>query len=195
MNIIIQKKGQIALSSIFKFKVLVLYIYIYIHIYRYIYIYIFTILWRILRPTWLLDKTLANSKLKRTTIINSQLMLGIKCRRKIRFKYMLWFYYLGQVWPFQRQVGVCLTKQHVKNWGVRHILWGKNARKNLRVSLSGPSGPFFMLQQTWPIEWPLLGPVNDTLQLILFLPCFRFSKCVQIPTLHCFNIHQSTFAQ
>ena len=122
-------------------------------------------------------------------------MLGIKCRQKIRFKYMLWFYYLGQVWRLQGQVGVCLIKQHVESWGVRHILCGKNARKNLRVSLSGPSGPFFMLQQTWPIEWPLLGPVNDTLQLILFLPCFRFSKCVQRPTLHCFSIHQSTFAQ
>ena len=61
-----KKEGQIALSSIFKFKVLVLYLYIHIYIYR----YIVTIVWRILIPKWLLDKTLANSKLKRTTIIN-----------------------------------------------------------------------------------------------------------------------------
>ena len=72
--------------------------------------------------------------------------------------YMLWCYYLGQVWPFEVLLSGpsllltkhCLSKRkHYKNRGFSTFFLKAIARANLRCYYLGQVG-HFKLQRTWP---------------------------------------------
>ena len=75
--------------------------------------------------------------------------------------YMLWCYYLGQVWPFEVLLSGpslfftkhCLSKKHYKI-GISAFFVVKNCARKFEVLLSGPSWPFLSCSQ--------LGPDNNT---------------------------------
>ena len=76
--------------------------------------------------------------------------------------YMLWCYYLGQVWPFEVLLSGpslfftkhCLSKNTIKIGVSALFFWKKNCARKFEVLLSGPSWSFLRCSQ--------LGPNNNT---------------------------------
>ena len=76
--------------------------------------------------------------------------------------YMLWCYYLGQVWPFEVLLSGpsllftkhCLPKNTIQIGVSALSVLKKNCVRKLEVLLSGPSWPFLSCSQ--------LGPDNNT---------------------------------
>ena len=76
--------------------------------------------------------------------------------------YMLWCYYLGQVWPFEVLLSGpsllftkhCLSKNTIKIGVSTLFFWKTNCARKFEVLLSGPSWSFLRCSQ--------LGPNNNT---------------------------------
>ena len=77
--------------------------------------------------------------------------IGSQCTHTHIYIYMLWCYYLGQVWPFEVLLSGpslfftkhCLSKKHYKNRGFStFFLEKKIARANLRCYYLGQVGHF-----------------------------------------------------
>ena len=75
--------------------------------------------------------------------------------------YMLWCYYLGQVWPFEVLLSgpslflkTLFVTKHYKNRGFSTFFWKKDCARKFEVLLSGPSWSFLRCSQ--------LGPNNNT---------------------------------
>ena len=115
--------------------------------------------------------------------------------------YMLWCYYLGQVWPFEVLLSGpsllftkhCLSKKHYKIGVSALFFWKKNCARKFEVLLSGPSWSFLRCSQ--------LGPDNNTYLAQIITPqnAFFFSflllKFAEIPIFIVFFEHQPKFGQ
>ena len=80
--------------------------------------------------------------------------------------HMLWSYYLGQVDPLEGLLSGptllkkhCLLKSTTKTGVSAHFLKTKLRGKIWGVIIWAELA-IFMLQQTWPRQWPLLGPAK-----------------------------------
>ena len=117
-------------------------------------------------------------------------------KEKTRGKFLVWCYYLVQVWPFQVLLSgpswfffTLFVKKHYKNWGFSIIFLKEQLRAKNQVLLSGPSWPF--LRRT------KLGPDNNNdLDLRITPPngffAFLFLKNCRNTYFYCFFFLTST---
>ena len=107
--------------------------------------------------------------------------------------YMLWSYYLVQVWPFWKLLsGTSLffsktpIAQNTIKIGVSALFfWKKNCAQTFWKLLSGPRGVFLRRSQLGPENNFQLGPDNN-FQKCHFFVIFCFEKCAKMPIVLCF---------
>ena len=104
--------------------------------------------------------------------------------------YMLWSYYLVQVWPFWKLLSgpslffskTPIAKKHYKNRGFSPFFLEKNCAQKFWKLLSGPSWRFLRRNQLGPDNNFQLGPDNN-FQKCHFFVIFCFEKCAKMPIL------------
>ena len=87
----------------------------------------------------------------------------------IWYRYMLWSYYLVQVWPFWKLLSspslffskTPIAKKHYKNRGFSPFFGKKNCAQKFWKLLSGPSWRFLRRSQLGPDNNFQLGPDNN----------------------------------
>ena len=105
---------------------------------------------------------------------------GGKTNNSPAYIYMLWCYYLGQVWPFEVLLSgpslffykTLFVKKHYKNGGFQHFFFFLICARKFEVLLSGPSWPFLSCSQ--------LDPDNNTYLAQIITPqnaFFVFFMC------------------
>ena len=104
--------------------------------------------------------------------------------------YILWSYYLGQVWPFQGLLSG--PSQLVLNTGCRK-LEKKGARKNFRGYYPGQVGHLFVATNLVQIIPPYLAQMI-TLKMIIVLPSFALNSVLKYLFYSVFE-HQHKFVQ
>ena len=107
------------------------------------------------------------------------------------YTYMLWSYYLVQVWPFWKLLSgpslfffskTPIAKKHYKNWGFSPFFFWKNCAQTFWKLLSGPSWRFLRRSQLGPDNNFQLGPDNN-FQKCHFFVIFCFENCAKMPIL------------
>ena len=108
--------------------------------------------------------------------------------------YMLWCYYLGQVWPFEVLLSGpsllftkhCLSKNTINIRGFSTFFLKKYCARKFEVLLSGPSWPFLSCSQ--------IGPDNNTSKCIFF-QFFAFENVLKYLFYSVFCEHQPKFGK
>ena len=109
-------------------------------------------------------------------------------QKTLFYIYMLWGYYLVQVWPFWKLLSGPslfflkhrLPKNTIKIGVSALFFWKKNCAQKFWKLLSGPSWRFLRRSQLGPDNNFQLGPDNN-FQKCHFFVIFCFEKCAKMP--------------